>query len=75
MEENEKNLLTEEEVWDVIDFARYLNGFNSYVTPDTINSRMKQINLNPIAATEALLSAAMADPKIMRIICKLSSEF
>lgn len=63
MEENEKNLLTEEEVWDVIDFARYLNGFNSYVTPDTINSRMKQINLNPIAATEALLSAAMADPK------------
>ena len=64
MEENKENLLTQEEVWDVVEFARYLNGYsNMMLTPDLINSRMKQINLNPIAATEALLTAAMKDPK------------
>lgn len=64
MEENKENLLTQEEVWDVVEFARYLNGYsNMMLTPDLINSRMKQINLNPIAATEALLTVAMKDPK------------
>lgn len=63
MEENKEELLTQEQIWDVIEFARYLNGYNSFITPDSINSRMKQINLNPIAATEALLTSAMTDPK------------
>lgn len=65
MEENEKesSLISEEEVWTAVEFARFVNGFNNYVTPDSINSRMKQINLNPIAATEALLASAMVDPK------------
>lgn len=63
MEENEKPLVTEEQIWNIVDFARYANGFGPYMTPDMINSRMKQVNLNPIAATEALLSAAMNDPK------------
>lgn len=56
-------MLNQEEVWDVIDFARHLNGYNNFLSPDSINSRMKQINLNPIAATEALLTSAMRDPK------------
>lgn len=63
MEENNEVLLNQEEVWDVIDFARHLNGYNNFLSPDSINSRMKQINLNPIAATEALLTSAMRDPK------------
>lgn len=64
MDDNKDDaLLTETEVWNVLEFARYLNGYGPYVTPDTINARMKQVNLNPMAATEALLSAAMIDPK------------
>ena len=62
-EEKSSELLSAEQVWDVVSFARYLNGYNSFITPDSINARMKQINLNPIAATEALLATAMKDPK------------
>ena len=62
-EESEKILLTEEETWSVLEFARALNGYSPFFTPDTLNARMKQINLNPIAATEAILAAAMKDPK------------
>lgn len=65
MEEKEKEVVftDAQDVWTAVEFARFVNGFNSYVTPDSVNARMKQVNLNPIAATEALLSAAMSDPK------------
>jgi len=58
----EKILLTETEVWDVIKFARSLYGY-SYLSPSLINARMKDINLNPREATDNLLEQAMKNPK------------
>ena len=65
-EENEKKeeevLLTEQEVWDVISFARELTGM-SYLSPSMINARMKQLNLNPRAPTASSLEKALQNPK------------
>lgn len=57
--------LTENEVWDVIEFARALVGtYNAgYLTPELINARMRDINLNPMAATEDELNRALISPK------------
>lgn len=63
---NEEELLTEQEVWDVLTFARALStGLygQTYLSPNLINARMRDINLNPRAATESLLETAMSDPK------------
>lgn len=62
--------LTPQEVWDVVNFARaYYGGqFGSiygtnYLNPELVSGRMKDITLNPMAASEALLNTAMTDPK------------
>jgi hypothetical protein len=57
--------LTEQEVWNVIDFARSYNGMigQGYLTPDLISSRMRDVTLNPMAATEDTLNKALSDPK------------
>jgi hypothetical protein len=59
--ENKDNILiTEQEIWDVIAFAR---GYTSYLNPDLISGRMRDITLNPMAATETTLNTALASPK------------
>ena len=57
--------ITEQEVWDVISFARSMVGtYNQgYLTPDLISARMRDITLNPLAATEDKLNTALASPK------------
>lgn len=61
----EEVLLTEDEVWNVIEFSRGLSrGFGAvYNNPDLISSRMKDITLNPMAATQEMLDRAMQSPK------------
>jgi len=57
--------LSEEIVWSVIDFARGMTsmlGVN-YLSPDLLNMRMRDISLNPMAATEDTLNTALASPK------------
>lgn len=58
-------LLTEQEVWDVITYARSIVGMygQGYLTPDLISARMRDITLNPMAATEDELNKALAAPK------------
>jgi hypothetical protein len=66
MEEDKKEvLLTEDQVWDVIEFARNMNGFNGmqYLNPFLLSERMKDVTLNPVKATEAKLEQAMIAPK------------
>jgi hypothetical protein len=57
--------LTEQEVWSVINYARALSQTTGmmYLTPDLINARMRDVTLNPMAATQTALDEAMADPK------------
>lgn len=65
--QNEKDIVevTEEEMWDVLTFARSLVGMynQGYLTPDLINARMRDVNLNPMAATEDALNRAFTSPK------------
>lgn len=69
MEKNEKEeqdvLLTEQEVWDVIEYAKNFGLFNGnmYLSPMMISDRFKDITLNPMRATEASLNKALASPK------------
>jgi hypothetical protein len=56
----EEILLSEETIWDMIAFAR---GYTSYLNPDLISSRMRDITLDPMAATETTLNQALANPK------------
>lgn len=58
--------LTEEEVWDMVAFARSYAGSmygQGYLTPDLISARMRDITLNPMAATEDSLNTALTSPK------------
>jgi len=62
--QTEEVLLTEQDVWDVISFARNYAGYGGpLMSPDMINQSLKDLNLNPMAATETTLLKAMADPK------------
>jgi hypothetical protein len=61
----EEPLLTEENVWSVVEFARSMSAMygQTYVNPMLVNERLKDINLNPMAATQTLLETAMESPK------------
>lgn len=61
----EEVLLSEKEVFDVMQFARsYLETGNYVYTPQLLNSRLQDINMNPIGGvTEDQLAKAMANPK------------
>ena len=54
------------EIYDVIEFAKQsLSGgyFPGIVTPDLINSQLKNKNYNPQSTNEDKINAALADPK------------
>ncbi len=63
--EKEEALLTEEQVWDIIEYARAMTPYwgNAIMTPELINARMRDVNLNPMAASQELLDKAMVSPK------------
>ena len=66
-EKNEENevLLTKEEVWNVLSFARALAGeYNlNMLTPDLIHRRMQDVSFQPRSATSTQLDEALASPK------------
>lgn len=73
MSEENKNIessntetVTEQQVWDVFEFAR--NAYTSssrlnVYTPSLINQRMKDINMNPLKGTADEISTALQNPK------------
>ena len=65
-EKEETILLNEEDVktvFDFYEFAKAQSGYGNVLTPDLLSGRMKDISMNPMAATETTLSAALLDPK------------
>lgn len=64
-QENPEVNLTQDEVWNVIEFARSMSGFyqTGYLNPELVSGRLKDISLNPLAATEAILETAFKNPK------------
>jgi len=58
--------LSSDTVWSTLEFARSLSSnymYNGMFTPELMNSRMKDINMNPLMATEADITKALKDPK------------
>ena len=62
---NEETPLTEPEIWDIIKFARALSVGNglAYLNPELVSARLRDINLNPVSATQETLDRALLDPK------------
>lgn len=61
--EESDETLTEEQVYDVLRFAREISGYGNAITPMLLNQRMQDINLNPVKAEEDSLTSALLDPK------------
>lgn len=60
----EKEMLNEQEVWNVIEFAKNISPYyNNVFTPDLVNQRMQDINLNPMSTTQDKIEKALLDPK------------
>ena len=67
--QSDEALISEEAVWDVINFAKEaysflgkLNGYGAY-TPYLTNALMKDINMNPREATASKIEDALSNPK------------
>jgi hypothetical protein len=78
-EKKDDGLLAPNEVWDVLEFANSLTrgvyGYgNAVLTPDLISARLKDISLNPMAATQKELEMALADPKDSEIALQAFAE-
>lgn len=61
-------LLSKEEVWNVIEFAQNLYGYNNGMfpgvyNPSLVNASMQNLTMNPQQATSDLISDALAHPK------------
>ena len=73
----EEVLLSEEQVNQVFDFAKFAMAQSSYsnvLTPEMLSSRMRDVSMNPLAATETSLNSAMLDPKNSEINLMSFSE-
>ena len=63
---NPNEQLSEQELYDVLEFAKNVYGGNiipNIYTPELVNARMKDLNLNPLTATETNIEMALKDPK------------
>jgi len=57
-------LLTEEEVYQVVEFAKFYGlNYPGMMSSSLLNQRMQDVSMNPVAATEATLDAALKSPK------------
>jgi hypothetical protein len=55
--------ISEQEVFDVFDFAKNMyNIYPNVFTPELVNSRMKDVNMNPLSATAEGIDKALLDP-------------
>jgi hypothetical protein len=56
--------ISAQEAWDVVTFAKNMyNLMPGVYTPDLVNSRMKDINMNPIAGTANDIETALKNPQ------------
>jgi hypothetical protein len=64
------------DVYSVLDFAKQMyNIYPNIFTPDLVNSKLKDINMNPLAATEAGINSALLNPKSNEKTLRGYSEF
>lgn len=72
----ETEALSEKQVWEVLDFAKSMSSvYQNLYTPDMVNSRMKDINMNPLQATADDIDKALLNPNSNEVQLKGYSEF
>jgi hypothetical protein len=64
-DEGEQILLSQEDVWDVLTFAKNLASgvYPNIISPDLLSSRMKDLSYSPVEASEDTLNKALRNPK------------
>ena len=68
--------ISAEEVYNVLDFAKQMyNMYPGIFTPNLVNSRLKDINMNPLTATSTSVEDALADPKNNEVSLRGYSEY
>lgn len=75
---SDQGQLSEQEVWDVLSFARQMTGMynGNIMTPDLVSARMRDVNLNPLTATQDIIDKALQNPKESEYELKgLSEQF
>lgn len=61
---NSNGILSEEQVWDVIDFAKNITStYQNIYNPMLVNQRLQDINMNPLSATQDGVDKALLKPK------------
>lgn len=78
MKLNLNEQLTNDQLYDVLEFARNVyqgNIIPNVFTPELVNARMKDLNLNPLVATETNIETALKDPKNNEVQLIGYSEF
>lgn len=56
-----EQIVSQEDVWNVLNFANSI--YNGIYTPDLMNSRMKDITMQPLVATLDKINTALSNPK------------
>lgn len=59
---NTNEELTQQEVYDLMEFAKNMGYFQGIFTPDLVNQRLKEATLSPLAADEDKINKALLDP-------------
>jgi len=67
-------LLSESQVQQVWDFYKFANSMNPILNPMLVNERLKEVTMNPLAATQDGLDAALASPKESELALQGYSE-
>jgi len=76
LERRVEEQISETEVWDVLEFARNMNSTMPTVfNPDLVNTRLKDVTMNPLSGEEADITRALADPKNNEAALRGYSEF
>lgn len=72
----ENEVLDEQSVWNVIEFARNIaNSYTNVFTPDLVHQRMMDTNMNPIKANSDQIDTALQNPKASEDVLTSMSEF
>ena len=71
---NEEMLIDEETLNYVLAFADGLNIYGNALTPFLLNQRMREMNLNPMQATETSLNQALLNPRDSELILQQFSQ-
>ncbi len=64
----ENVMLSQKDVFDILEFANAVRYTNNVYTPQIVNDALKQLNINTLEPDETKLTQALGNPMPMKII-------